>query len=480
MNNSLNDLKNWKNKSFVKSLIQAYPGAEIFLVGGSIRDALLGKEIKDFDLVVRGVKKTELGKFLEKRGKVNLVGKRFGVFKFIPKGEEKEIDIALPRTEHSINMSGAYKDFEIKTNETLAITEDLSRRDFTINAMAWNIITNELVDPFDGLKDLRRKKIKAVGEPKKRFQEDYSRMLRAIRFSVQLNFEIEPKTKKAITTEIKKINKKLGDTYIIPREVIASELNKAVIINPVQSLKMLETTGALEVLSPELLKMKKCPQPKKWHKEGDVWKHTLLTLEKATDKNFEKEFGKKAPAEVLWCLVYHDVGKPYTMRRTSRLRFDGHDNVSAQKFEEIAKRLKLSSASINVDNVKTLIAKHMLPATAQIDQMKDTTIEKYFYSESFPGEELMMVLFADISASIHASGKADFTDYKKIKQRIKKLSKNQKTLPKPLIDGNDILKYLKVKSGPKIGKLLTLSREAQLNGKIKTKKEGLDYLKKHL
>lgn len=132
-------LKTWKNKPFIKQLMRTFPQAEVFLVGGVVRDTILGRETKDIDLVVRNVSKKDLEKFLAKQGKVNLVGKNFGVFKFKPKGwKDGDIDIALPRTEHSLNMTGAYKDFKIQSNAKLNIEADLSRRDFTINAMAFN------------------------------------------------------------------------------------------------------------------------------------------------------------------------------------------------------------------------------------------------------------------------------------------------------------------------------------------------------
>lgn len=483
MKNNLNELKTWKNKPFIKQLIKAFPKAEIFLVGGVVRDTLLGKETKDFDLVVRGVSKKDLEKFLQSKGEVNLVGKRFGVFKFRPKGYKGlEIDIALPRTEHSITLSGAYKDFKISSNAKLKIEDDLSRRDFTVNAMAWDIIGQELIDPFNGLKDLKDKKIRAVGDPKKRFAEDYSRLLRAIRFAVKLDFNIEVATFAAVKKEIQKLNKEVDDKRVVPEEIIANELNKALIANPAETLNLLDKSGALAVIMPELLEMKGCPQPKKWHKEGTVWRHTLLALTNVNSKKFLKEFkGKVAPAEVVWGILFHDVGKPYTVKKTDRLRFDNHDGVSARIFRTVSKRLKLSSAGLDTEMIKTIVAKHMLPAHANIPEMKDVTIEKYFYSDKFPGEELLMLIFTDISASIHANGKADFTDYRKIIKRVEKLGgKGKKTLPKPLINGNDLMKTLKVKSGPQMGKLLKLAREAQLQGKIKTKKQGLTYIKKHL
>lgn len=483
MNSGLNQLKSWKNKLFIKRLIQAFPEAEVFLVGGCVRDALLDRPTKDHDLVVRNVSKTDLEKFLKKHGRVNLVGKRFGVFKFVPKNwTGGEIDIALPRTERSITLSGVYKDFKINSNARLNIKDDLSRRDFTMNAMAFNIVSQELVDPFGGLKDLQNKKVKTVGKADKRFQEDYSRMLRAIRFACQLSFKIDQKTWNAIKVKVKNLNKEVEGQKVVPNEIIAGELNKALVANPVRAVDLLDKSGVIKILMPELLAMKGCPQPKKWHKEGDVWKHTVLALEKLNDKKFKREFpDKNISAEIIWGLLFHDLGKPFTIRKTDRLRFHGHDEVSAKKFGEIAKKLKLSAAGLDIEKIKILIARHMLPATANIPKMKDTTIEKYFYNKDFPGDELLMLVFADISASIQENGKPDYSEYKKIIQRIKKIGgKDRKSLPKPLIDGHDIIKSLKIKPGPKVGKLINLTREAQLKGRIKTKAQALSFLRKNV
>ena len=475
----------WKNKPFIKQLIKEYPKAEIFLVGGAVRDIILGRETKDFDLVIRGVSKNILEKFLASQGKVNLVGKNFGVFKFKPKNwDDEEIDIALPRTEHSINLSGAYRDFKIQSDAKLKIEDDLSRRDFTINAMAWNIIKQELIDPFRGLADLKKNVIKAVGKPEQRFKEDYSRMLRAIRFACQLNFEIETKTWQSIIKEIKKLDKKIDGKQVIPYEVIAKELVKAMASNPVWAIELLDQSGAIKILMPELLKMRGCPQPKNFHSEGDVWQHTILALKKLDSLAFTKEFvSSRVTNEVIWGLLFHDLGKPYTIVKADRLRFNNHDNVAAQKFSEIAKRLKLSSAGVDLEITEKIIAKHMLPTHSKVDTMKDTTLEKYFFNPNFPGQELLMLIFADISATVPPSGKPDFTSYREIKLRINKLKskiKNKKQLPKQIVTGHDLINKYKLKPGPKIGQLLEILREAQLKGKINTKADGLKYIKKYL
>ncbi len=134
-------------------------------------------------------------------------------------------------------------------------------------------------------------------------------------------------------------------------------------------------------------------------------------LENLNSKNFAKEFKTKPPAEVIWAVLFHDIGKPFTMTFADRIRFNNHDNVSAKMFRQIAERLKLSSAGLDVTAVESLILKHMLPVHSQVVAMKDTTLEKYFFNPNFPGAELLMVIFADIMATVPPSGRPDWTSY---------------------------------------------------------------------
>ncbi|MDD5222248.1 MAG: hypothetical protein PHY10_03690, partial [Patescibacteria group bacterium] len=308
-------LKDLKQRSFkfISKLHQEFPVAEIYLVGGAVRDLLLGRLSKDIDFVVRGVSAQKLEIFLAKYGSVNLVGKNFGVFKFVPEGGDAHnpIDIALPRTEHSFG-TGGYRDFDVQSDEKLSIEEDLSRRDFTINAMALDITTPKkmkIIDPFFGLKDLKKKIIRAVGNPLDRFQEDYSRMLRAIRFSCQTGFSIEKSTKQAIKESVARLNdfnrevtlvndgerveSEVYETRIMPYEVIAKEFLKAFVSNPAKAFDLFDELGVFKELIPEMLAMKGCPQEPRFHSEGDVWQHTRLTLEKLASKKFKTKFHQK-------------------------------------------------------------------------------------------------------------------------------------------------------------------------------------------
>src|SRR3989344_1648859 len=346
MNTDLKKKIRWQTQPWVKALL-AHPGAELFLVGGAVRDALLKRPTADFDFVIRGLEKKQIEKTLPRYGSVNLVGKKFGVYKFVPRGwQDEPIDLALPRTEHTLTGSGAYKDFAIASDPRLPIEADLQRRDFTVNALAVNIATNKLVDVTNGQRDLKNKIIRTVGKPEQRFREDYTRLLRRVRFAVSLDFTIEKETFGQIKKLIGNLNKKITSGYVVPRELIASELVKMLRPNPVRAVELLDSSGALAILIPELLTMKKCPQPKNFHSEGDVWIHTLLTLKNLTSTQFKREF-KNQPTtdEVLWALLFHDLGKPYTIVRMDRLRYNNDDAVSAEKFPSVANRLKISSGA---------------------------------------------------------------------------------------------------------------------------------------
>ncbi len=492
---------NIKIKNLAKKINQEFPDSEIFLVGGGVRDLLLTKSCKDYDLLVRGVPARKLEKFLKTLGKVNLVGKNFGIFKFQITNIKYQIDIALPRTEYSLGKTGAYRDFKIQTNYKLKIEDDLSRRDFTVNAIAYNILKNKIIDPFAGQQDLKKKLIRAVGKPEERLKEDYSRMLRAIRFTCQLNFpakggsssawKIEAKTWMAVKKLSKNINKKSDDDFVVPRETIAKELLKAFYHKPLKALELFDQAGLIKHLMPELLKMKKCPQPPNWHTEGDVWQHTVLCLKNLDSTKYKRKFPDQPSINLIMALLFHDLGKPYTIQTpkqdgTDRIRFNDHDQVGAKKTKEICSRLKLSAhkdenIDCDCDDLAWLVRSHMLTVHGKIDQIKNTTLEKYFFSDK-PGADLLQLIFIDAISTIPRQGEIYVNHYNQLNKRLQALSRLQKTpkkiLPKLLIDGNEIMKLLKIKPGPRVGQVMELLREEQLKKKIKTKKQAREFVKR--
>jgi poly(A) polymerase len=504
---------------FLRKIQKEFPESEIYLVGGAVRDFFLQREGKDYDFVIRGVAKEKLRLFLAKIGIVNLVGRLFGVFKFIPYShyqkfkEEKfePFDIALPRTEHSY-FSGAYRDCDVLTDPNLPIEKDLARRDFTINALALRITPfkdskeNLVVDPFEGKNDLKNKIVRAVGNPEERFQEDYSRMLRALRFACELNFEIEENTFLAIKNNIQALNKKTssflsiasqqqttGVEWIVPRETIAKEMIKAFYAHPVKAFDLFDQSGAFEILIPEIIKMKGCPQPPEFHSEGDVFTHTRLALKKLQSEEYKKLFGEEKPsAELIFALLLHDIGKPSTLKTpelhgVDRIRFDEHNEVGAEISRKIIHRLKLESLPqgtplhLKAENIVWLIRNHLLLLQSNPKEMRASTIEKYFFNPLVPGEELIRLSFCDAQATFPANGLPNMENFEAMMKRIEevgKLAKERKKLPKPLLDGYEIMAILNLQSGPKVGKIIQALREEQLEGRINSKEEAIEFIKR--
>ncbi|MFH1172916.1 MAG: HD domain-containing protein [bacterium] len=484
-------IKRQPDFDFIQKVLKHDHQAEVFLVGGAVRDIILDQEvIKDFDFVIRGLELADLQELLCRLGIIDLVGKNFGVIKFKPFDGIFKIpfDIALPRSEHAL-MSGGYRDFNIQSNPQLAIEDDLSRRDFTINALAWDFKNQKLVDPYGGVNDLGHKIIRTVGEPLQRFKEDYSRMLRAIRLACQLDFQINETTWQVVKKNIKNINNEKDGELVVPRETVGSEFLKAFYHNPTRALDLFEESGFLKELVPELLAMQGCPQPKNWHSEGDVWAHTCLALKKLKSPEFIQQFGKEHPsANLTIALLLHDLGKPATIQTpekdgSDRLRFNEHDLIGAQIAETVCQRLKLNSVpdfDFDQDQVFWLIKNHMIAVQGNIDKMKNSTIEKYFFSQRHPSQDLLKLTFADVCATIPEKGEVPLGNFRAILYRmeqIKKLGRDHAGPPAQLINGNQIMKLLDLAPGQLVGQVLSAVREEQLRGRIRNEREAKKFVK---
>ncbi len=475
-------LKNDKNLVFLNQLINKYPKARIYLVGGMVRDIILERTSKDYDFVVAGIRPDILEKFLKTLGQVDYVGKSFGVYKFKPKNTDlkEPMDIALPRTEHSLFLMGGYKEFNVKPDYRLPIEKDLSRRDFTINALAWDVKNKKIIDSTGGLSDLAGERIKAVGEAEKRFREDYSRILRGLRFAVQLHFELEHETWMATKIMMKHLN-----NIKVPREVIAKEVIKSFTADPVRAFDAYDATGAFRVLMPEILHTRGCSQPTKYHSEGDVWNHTRLAIESLFSPEFAKQFPRVKPdAELIFATLFHDIGKPYAARWRSKMKtsFYGHEVVGTKLVMDICQRLRLSSYQGLVDchNLAWLVRHHLIVTHAPPHQLKPHTLEKYFVASGL-GDKLMQLIFADKSASLAQNNQPALSNFYDSVQLVKEIKETgyAKKRPKILLDGYEIIKTLKIKPGPQVGKIIERLRNAQLKKKIRTKKQALMFLEKN-
>lgn len=461
-------------------LLKRCPKAELYAVGGSVRDLLIGREPRDIDFVVRRVPYERLAKFLRAFGRVELAGRRFGVIKFRPKASEVMYDISLPRLEHSLGLTGAYRAFKVQTDPELKIEEDLGRRDFTINALAWNVKRERLVDPFGGLNDLAVEKIRTVGEPALRFREDFTRLLRALRFSVQLGFEVEPKTWRTLRHLIGHLNE-----AVLPREVLGIELVRMFQAGPLQAIDLLDLSGALRVLMPEVLAMKGCQQTAEFHSEGDVWQHSRLAVEALGSPEFKAALPEVEPdAELALAAWLHDVGKPVTRQEgppghRRKLRFLHHDEVGAALAAALADRLKLSSADgiVKPERLRWLIRYHLLVLSAST--IGPAALERYFLDPILPGDKLLALSFADGWASIRPGGARSLEGFYLLQKKInevKKIGFTGREL-KRLVDGQDIIRELGLPPGPAVGRILAAVREAQLKAQLKTRAQALAFIR---
>ena len=437
-NSLIKDLRKIKAIKYLHS----HTDADIFLIGGSVRDLLLNLPNKDIDMVITKIPITKLIKVLKPFGKVDIVGKRFGVLKFSPNNSKfKDIDIALPRTETSINFEGNRSDFIVKPNKTIDIKKDLKRRDFTINSIAYNIKTNQIVDEFDGLTDIKNKLLKCTGNPKTRFTEDYSRMLRAIRFSCQLGFKIEEQTFKTI----KKLANKIKNKKSISREIIASELLKAFFYNTPKALDLLYKTGLLKNVFSNIENNKKT----------ELLLNQIISLCKKEQKNFlEPENYLNLVLSILF--LFHNK---FNFKKTTKTVL------------KLYNELKLSSPKEYKTKVKDtiFICKNLeFINNTEIKDIKLTTLEKIFVTNT-QGYGLKTIL--------NILSKTNFPElkikYKKLNIRLNIIKKNN---TKILFTGEELYTKFDIKKGPYTGKLLSELRELQLQGKLKTKKDAIKYL----
>lgn len=466
-------MKNWP---FIEKLKTAFPQAEIFLVGGAVRDMLLKRPRHDYDFVVRGVEIEQLQKLLSDLGEVNLVGHRFGVLKFRPQGDKEYLDIALPRKEFSLAFSGGYRDFEIQTDHLLPIEEDLSRRDFTVNALAYDLLNKKIIDPFGGQKDLEKKIIRTVGSPVSRFQEDYSRMLRAVRFACQLDFDISEKTSAAISKLAYHLNDKVesevNNPWVVAREVISSEFLKGFNAAPDRCLELYDQLNLLEQTFPELKALQECEQSAPYHLEGNVWQHTVLALQVTSSKEFKSYFPEPLPLMTKLSILFHDLGKPQSSSQDAKgIHFFGHAKIGAAMTKKICQRLKLGATPyypFACDKLAWLVQHHLFSIEAAGKKAPLTKLEELFFSTRWPSESLLPTILADQLASKTSKAIDSIAPFKELQARLLELAPQGK-LAEPLINGDEIMAWCRLKPGVQIKAILKEIRELQLAGEVTDK-----------
>ncbi len=420
----------------VKSLKAA--GHEAFLVGGCVRDLLMGKAPHDFDIAT-SARPEEVAKLFKR---TIPVGAQFGV-SLVLKGTVP-FEVATFRSDLS------YKDGRHPEGVVFSTPkEDALRRDFTVNGLFFDPIVKRVIDYVEGEKDLRAKVIRAIGDPARRFEEDRLRILRAVRFSTNLNFPIEPRTAQAVVKFSGKITQ-------VSAERIRDELVKLFTgPNPGRGLELLDESGLLQILLPEVVRMKGVPQPPEFHPEGDVYVHTKLVLEKLRNPSSILAFGA----------LFHDIGKPPTFKVAERIRFDGHDKVGADMARKICERLRFSNAE--ADAICELVADHM--KFKDVKKMRLSTLKRFIACPTFP--EQLKLHRVDCLAS-----HGDLGNWRFLRSKMKELPP-EVVRPKPLINGHDLLK-LGYRQGPQIGVILRAVEEQQLEGELTSQPDALEWVRK--
>jgi poly(A) polymerase len=419
-------------------------GFAAFWVGGCVRDFLLGREPQDFDIAT-DAKPEQVEKLFRK---TIPVGKKFGVIIVVEGGHH--FQVATFRAEADYQDGRRPEKVEFANAEADAV-----RRDFTVNGLFYDPLTKKIHDWVGGEKDLRAKIIRTIGAPEERFGEDHLRLLRAVRFAAQLDFEIESQTFAAIQTLAPKIQ-------VISAERVRDELLK--LFRPphaARGLVLLRDSGLLEHILPELAATIHCEQSPDFHPEGSVFNHIRLMLEKMP---------VDADPLLPWAVLLHDIAKPVTAERdlvTGKIHFYGHEKIGADMAEKILQRLKFSNQQI--EEIVTAVKYHM--QFKDVRQMRKATLRRLLLRATFPLELALHRLDCLGSAG-------DLAHYHFLVAQAEEL-KNQPQLHPPLLTGNDLME-LGVQPGKELGGLLHEIRERQLADELKTPDEARAWVKQML
>ena len=406
-------------------------GYSAWLVGGCVRDLLLGRAPQDYD-VATSAHPADIARLFPK---AIPVGAHFGVMLV------DEVEVATYRSDGTYADGRRPQSIQYETNPAA----DAQRRDFTINGLFLDPLTGEILDFVNGRADLAAGLVRAIGNPVARFAEDHLRMLRAVRFAARLNFQLDPATLAAINPlAVRKIS----------TERVFAELTRILTDgNAHRGLELLDQSGLLAELLPEIKAMQGVAQSPEHHPEGDVWVHTLGMM---------KLLGPAEPA-LAWGVLLHDVGKPVTQTFSDRIRFNGHDRVGTEIARAILSRLRASSELI--EHVQYLVADHM--KFPELPKMKPSTLKRFLRNDHFP--TLLALHRLDCLGSSGRLGTYEFAQ-----QQLLSLAPDE-LRPVPLATGRDVL-ALGIPAGPRVGELIRALEEAQLNGELATRVEALAWL----
>ena len=414
-------------------------GQEAYFAGGSVRDLLLEKNISEIDIAT-SASPQEIEQLFPK---TIPVGKQFGVIVVVQDTNNYEVT--------TFRKEGDYVDGRHPTQVSFTDAQhDVERRDFTVNALFLNPFTEEVIDYVKGREDLERKLIRTVGPPQSRFQEDKLRLLRALRLACQLGFEIEQESYQQVQEHASQLTQ-------VSWERIRDEVLKILTgPDPSRGLKLLFDSGILEVILPEIAAMHGVQQPPEFHPEGDVLVHTCLMFE------LSQERSETLSLEIL----LHDVGKPPTFAIKERIRFDGHADLGAKMAEEICRRLRISNQQI--EEVVDVVKDHL--RFIHVQEMRESTLKRFLRKTNFSDH---LELHRLDSLASHG----DLSSYHFCQEKLEELTQ-EAMRPKPFINGHDLIR-LGLEPGPIFSEIMSAVEDFQLEGKLSSKEETLDWVKEH-
>jgi poly(A) polymerase len=412
-----------------------------YFAGGCVRDQLLGLEAKDYDIAT-SARPEEVQRLFPRV--TDLTGKSFGVLRVLVGDASYEVA--------TFRQDGAYRDGRHPESVRFATAEeDAQRRDFTINGLFFDPVAERLIDYVGGEADLRAGVIRAIGQPADRFAEDHLRLLRAIRFATRLIFEIEPRTWEAMRAAAPTIR-------TVSAERIRDELNKIFTAKkPELGLDLLDQSGLLREVLPDLAAMHGVEQPPQFHPEGDVYEHVRLMLTKIPEPNLELALG----------VLFHDVGKKPTSKvdEGGRIRFNEHESVGAEMSEKIMTGLRYDNKTIQT--VREMVQHHM--QFKDVPHMRPSTLKRMMARPTFP---LELELHRIDCESSHG----DLKHYEFLKQQLETMTPEQID-PPALISGHD-LKAMGIPPGKTMGRILDAVKIAQLEEAVQTRHEALALARK--
>jgi poly(A) polymerase len=412
-----------------------------YFAGGCVRDMVRGLPAKDFDVATDATPNIVQKIFRH----TYAVGAHFGVVVVVENGFNFEVA--------TFRSDGAYLDHRHPVDVRFSSPEeDAKRRDFTINGMFFDPEKDELIDFVGGRADLEEKLVRAIGDPAARFAEDRLRMLRAVRFATVLDYKIDNPTWDALVASAASINE-------ISAERIREELVKIFLSpNRVRGWGLLDRSGLMRTILPELDAMKGCLQPEQFHPEGDVFEHTRLMLERLPEK---------VSVPLVLSVLFHDVGKPVTatVDETGRIRFNEHDRIGATMTESIMERLRFSRAEI--DAVVEMVKQHMV--FKDVPKMRVAKLKRFMARPTFKEE---LELHRVDCASSHKM----MDNYEFLLQKREEFA-NEPIIPPPLVRGDDLI-ALGMKPGPKFGEILEAVETRQLEDGFKDRQQALDWVRR--